>query len=330
MHATGSSGGIVDAHIEVEPHRLHGFSCHTVDFRLQERTQGIVHGERTGVAIGEIHARCQHGNGHLATSFHRHGLQLVADTHVIGCIDDKFESQLTECLGKFHTAIEIHYPTRSRAFIHGRLHMLGGSDVETGIKRVAGKLDVAAVLYGEGLERDNGQRILHLTVAEGVASGKCEFVYRIIAHHQIAATHQVDIVGMVGIEHTQDTGSLVDGQAQPHVQARDDRPLHHLLGGVAEVGKGNQFVELVVCRQFRIAHDIGHIRAAQHIYLAAHSQVVHGTGHQRHEVDKRLAIRLRPWILLGVDELEVACLHAQIHRHAVEIAKIEVTRDGQR
>ena len=64
----------------------------------------------------------------------------------------------------------------------------------------------------------------------------------IVTHTQITATQQVDVIGLVGIEHANDTGSLINGYAHQHVKAIELRPTHHLNRGIIKVGKLHQLV----------------------------------------------------------------------------------------
>ena len=93
---------------------------------------------------------------------------------------------------------------------------------------VARELDVAAILYGKGLERDDGERVFHLAAVEGVAAGEGELVGGVVAHAQVAAAYQRDVVGVVGVEHAHDVGRLVDRHAQLHIQAANGGALHGL------------------------------------------------------------------------------------------------------
>ena len=136
--------------------------------------------------------------------------------------------------------------------------MFGGGDVESGIHRIASEFHIAAVLDGEGLQRDDGQRVFHLTVGEGVTT--CEVdAFVIVSQAQVAATHQVDVVALFSIEVTEDTGSLRHADCQVGLDTSGGGTGDNDLGGIAEVCELYQLVETVVGRQWRIEQHIGHV-----------------------------------------------------------------------
>ena len=205
MHGTRSIGAVIDAHAEVEG--LEGRAGNVVDLTLEEAAEGRVHGELAGVAVGEIHAGGEHGHGNFPAFLGRHALQLAADGVVLRCIDDELQTHVVEGLGDDDTTVEGNTTIRTALAADSGLGVLGGGDVESGIHRIACELHIAAILDGEGLQRDDWQRVFHLTVGEGVTA--CEVdAFVIIFHAQVAAAHQVDVVALLGIKITEDAGSL--------------------------------------------------------------------------------------------------------------------------
>ena len=185
-------GGVVHAHREVQ--RAQGVAGDAVDLAVEERAQGGVHGEGTGVAVGQIHARSEHGDSEFAALFATHGLQLAVDHHVLGGVEGELHTHVVERLGDLHTAVEIDATSHTAGAGNGGLGALGGGDVERGVHGVASELDIRAVLNGECLQRDDGQRVFHLAVRQRVTTAEDEVVGRGILHAQRAATHEVDVV----------------------------------------------------------------------------------------------------------------------------------------
>ena len=70
MGRAGGVGTVVDTHTQVEG--LQGGTRDVVDLALEERTEGVVHGEPARVAVGEIHSRGEHRDGDLAALLGRH------------------------------------------------------------------------------------------------------------------------------------------------------------------------------------------------------------------------------------------------------------------
>ena len=185
--------GVVDAHAEVESHRAHRLASHVVDFVLEERRQGVVHRKLVGVAVGEIHARGEHGHCHLAATLGGERLELVADGHVVRGVDNELEAQIVERLGELDTTVEV-YGTTAAALAYGGLDALGSGDVQLRVHGVARELDVAAVLYGKGLERDDRERVFHLAAVGREASRQAHVALLRKAHGEVAATFKVHIV----------------------------------------------------------------------------------------------------------------------------------------
>ena len=176
--------------------------------------------------------------------------------HILWRIERKLKSHIVQCLGDDDTTVEFDSASYSRASRNSRLGALHRRDVQRGIHHVAGKLDIGAILDGKGLQRNDGQRILHLAVRQRVASCQLHVVGRIILHTQRTTTHQVDIVGVVGIEPSLDMRSIGYIQRHVHSQTVDRGALDDNPGGIAEVSELDQLVDLVVSGQWRVAQDI--------------------------------------------------------------------------
>ena len=72
MHRAAGIGGVVDAYAHIEG--LQSRAGDIVDLALQEGTEGGVHRETAGVAVGQIHTCGKHGDSNLATFLFRHGV----------------------------------------------------------------------------------------------------------------------------------------------------------------------------------------------------------------------------------------------------------------
>ena len=81
MHAAVGIGRVVHAEGEVEA--AQGIARNLVDFGIEERAESGIHGDGSGVAVGQIHACGQHGDGQLASLLDAHGLQLAAHLHIL-------------------------------------------------------------------------------------------------------------------------------------------------------------------------------------------------------------------------------------------------------
>ena len=168
VHRAAGIGGVVDAYAYVEG--LQGRTGDIIDLALQEGTEGGVHRESVGVAVGQIHACGEHGDGNLATFFIRHGVQLTADTVILRSFDNKLQSHVVESFGDNHATVESNITAHTTLIGHAGLGALCGGDVQLGIHGIACEFHKTAILDGEGLQRDDGQRIFHLTIRECIAS----------------------------------------------------------------------------------------------------------------------------------------------------------------
>ena len=212
------------------------------------------------------------------------------ERHILGSIERELQSHIVERPCYHHSTLEVHSPALLSVGAHRGPRLLSGCDVQFRVHHISRELYVAAVLYGEGLERNHRQGVFHLTVAERILAREAEFVERVVSHTQVAASHKVDIVGVVGIEITHHVGSLVHSHRENHVETRQRRMLHGLLSGVAEIGEFHQFVHLVVGGQRRVSQYIRHIGGTEHVEPSAHHQIVEFSAHRTVEVDIRLAV----------------------------------------
>ena len=213
MHIARGIGGVVHAHREVQ--RAQGIARNLVDFRAEERAECAVHTEGPRVAVSQIHARREHGDSQLAALFDTHRQQLAVQLHVLGSIEHKLHTHIVEGLGDDDTTVEDDAAPIAVGIVHTGLGALRGLDVQRRIHRLARKLNIRTILDDERLERNDRQRVFHLTVRQGVTTAQLQVVSRRVQHAQRAAAHQVDIVGVVGIEVGHHVGTL--GYVYSHV-----------------------------------------------------------------------------------------------------------------
>ena len=185
MRLSCGIGGVVEAHLQVDT--LQGTCRDVVDLALQERAQCGVHRERIGVAIGQIHAGGEHGDGELTALFLAHRVELALHLGILWGFDDEHQAHVLQRLGDDHAAVEQHAAALTIFRTHGGTMALGGRDVQRGIAGLAGELHVAALLQREGLQRDDGQRVFHRAGVDGVAAGEVQAV-GIHPQTQIAAS----------------------------------------------------------------------------------------------------------------------------------------------
>ena len=208
--------------------------------------------------------------------------------------------------------------------------MFGGGDVKRRIHRRSSELDVAAVLNGERLQRNDRQRVFHFTVGKRVAARESQVVGHVIDHAQRAASHQVDVVALVAVQIGHHVGTLRHIDGHIHREAHELGTFHDGLRGVGEVGEAHEAFKLVVGCQRRVAQDVGEVGGAQHIELSTHHQIGEQAVDISVEIHVGLAIGFRPRILLGVDEQEVLCPHLQIKTHARGVGEVELAVGSQR
>ena len=124
--------------------------------------------------------------------------------------------------------------------------MLGGGDVQRGVHRGTGELDVAAVLNGERLQRNDRQRVFHLAVGQCVATCEAQVVGHVVDHAQRATAHQVDIVALVGIQISHHVSALRHINGHIHREAHEFGTFHNGLRRVGKVGEAHKAFQLVV------------------------------------------------------------------------------------
>ena len=144
----------------------------------------------------------------------------------------------------------------------------------------------------EGLQRDDGQGIFHLTAADGVAAPHHNLVDGIVLQAQAASANNVYIVGVVGIEVAIHMGAIVDVDVEVHIEARERRTVDDILGRVLQINKLHKALQLVVGGEGRVFQVVSQVGCAQHVQSAAHRQVADRSLHQTIEIYKRLAVSL--------------------------------------
>ena len=75
---------------------------------------------------------------------------------VFGCVECELESHVLQCLCDDDARDELHASSHSVSSCHRGLCLFLGGDVELRVHYVAVELEIATVLYGEGLERNDG------------------------------------------------------------------------------------------------------------------------------------------------------------------------------
>ena len=239
-------GAVVDAYTEVDG--LQGGTRDVVDFTLEEGTEGIVHREAARVAVGDVHTCGEHRDGDLTTLFGRHRSEVGIDGIILRGLDDELHTHIIERLGDDDTTVEYHTAADTSIVADGGFGSLGGGDVQSWVHRVASELYITAVLDVEGLQRDDGQRVFHLTAGERVTACKVETLI-VILHTQVTTASQIGIVGLLGVEVADEVSAFrhADGEVDIHtcgLGTRDDG-----LGGVGEVCELHQLIETIVGRE---------------------------------------------------------------------------------
>ena len=117
------------------------------------------------------------------------------------------QPHVVERLGDDDPTVEGHTSAYTSIVADGCLSTLCGCYVQTGIHGVARKLHVAAVLDCEGLQWNDWQRVFHLATAERVAACQVD-AFIVIFHSQVAASRQVDVVGLLWIKVADEVGTL--------------------------------------------------------------------------------------------------------------------------
>ena len=168
--------------------------------------------------------------------------------HVFRRIKGKLKTHIVERTGDDNTTSEVHAPPHSITSRHGSLGCFCCRDMKSGIHHVARKLNIRSILDNKSLERNNGQRVFHLAITQGVFTRQLQIVGWIVGHAQRAATHQVNIVGMVGIKIGYHVCAFRYFHRQIHIEACQVWTIHHGLRCIAKVCKLHQFVKLVVGR----------------------------------------------------------------------------------
>ena len=186
-------------------------------------------------------------------------------------------------------------------------------------------------MYVKGAQRYHWQGVFHLTLAQGVASRELQTVGWVVRHAQIATANEVDIVGVVSIQCAHHMSLLIDTDTHVHAEAVDVGSFHGVDGcGVGEVGEADEIFQFAISGECRLAQHIGHIGITQHIKPATHLQGRERSLHHTEEVDICLAVEFRAWVLLGIDQQEVACAHPHVKHHLVHVGEVETALYVQR
>ena len=207
--------------------------------------------------------------------------------------------------------------------------MLSGRDVQRGIHRIALKLHIAAVLDGEGLQRDDRQRIFHLASIQGIAPREVETLV-IILHAEVTTAHEVDIVRLFNIEVADNVGTMIHGDGQIGIKSCRYGLGDDGLDGIAEIGKLHQLVETVIGREGRVEEHVGHIRRTEHFETASHVELLKWSLHARQEIHVGLTEGDTLGFLLRIDQQEVCSPHTHIHRDTVHIREIDIAHHVDR
>ena len=127
------------------------------------------------------------------------------------------------------------------------------------------ELDVTTLLYGERLERDDRQRVFHLSLIEHISACEAKIVDHIVTHAQFTPSYQINIIAVVSVEVAFDACALIHVQSQVHVESIQRRSADYLLRSrVVEIHESHQFIKSVVSGKWRIAQHISHIGSPQY------------------------------------------------------------------
>ena len=202
-------------------------------------------------------------------------------------------------------------------------------DVQRRIHHVTGEFHIRAVLNGKGLQRDDGHRILHLTIRQGITACQSQVVLWRVEHAQRTTTHQIDVVRVIGIQVGHDVGTISHVQCHIHLETCQLRTFYDGLCTITEVGKLNQFIQLVIRRQRAVAKHVAHIGRAQHVETATHRHIVQSTTDTCKEIDEGLTVSYALLILLGIDNLIVLSPQTYIRHDMVWIGKVHTAMNVQ-
>ena len=328
MAGTLGIDGIV--HTKRKVNGTQGIARNLVDLGVKERAEGGVHREGIGIAAVQIHTRSKHGDGQLASLFNTHRLQFAVQLHILWGIQRELKSHIVKRLGNHDTTIEVDAPSYSITARNGSLGAFHSSNVQRGVHRITRKLNIRTILDSKRLQRNDGQRVFHLTVRQRITSRQLQIVSRRIAHTQRTTSHQIDVIGVVSIEVGHHMGTLRHLKGHIHCESVECWTLNDNLRSIAEVSKLDQIVQLIVCSQGRVAQHIAHISSSQHFHTTSHIQIVQRATHGGKHIDEGLSIGYALGILLGVDNLEITGSHPHVDHHLIEIGEVDLALDVQR
>ena len=156
-----------------------------------------------------------------------------------------------------------------------------------------------------------------------------QIVLRRINHTQCATAHQINIVRMVSIQIGHNMCSICYIKRHIHLETCQLWSFYDGLGTVTEVGKLNQFIQLVISCQRAVTKHVTHISRTQHIETATHIHIIQSTTNTGKEVDESLAIGYTLLILLGIDNLIVLGPQTHICHDMIKISKVNTTMNVQ-
>ena len=157
--------------------------------------------------------------------------------------------------------------------------MLGSCYIESRIHWIARKLNIRAILNGKGLQRNNRQRIFHLTVIERISTCETQVVNIVILHSQLSSTYEVNIVRLINVKSTKNVSTLVDIQSHIHTETTKRRTRNREFCTISKIGKLNKLVKLIVSGKWTVTKYIGKVSRTQHIQTTTHLQIVNRSRH---------------------------------------------------
>ena len=114
---------------------------------------------------------------------------------------------------------------------------------------------VASILYDEGLEWNDRQGVLHLTLCYGVAA--CQLCLLVcVGISQVAVAYQVEIVGVSSVEPALYVGTLYHADVEVHVHTVNSRTADSYRVATLEVCECHQFLQSVVSCDRRVAQYV--------------------------------------------------------------------------
>ena len=195
-----------------------------IDFLLQERTECRVHSEARSIVLGEIHTRSKHRDSKLTTFLYGFRLQFITNRRVIKRINDELKSHVLKCLRQYHATVKGDR-LLSITEINGCFVLLNSRYAQSWVHHIARELDIRAVFYLKGLQRNDRQRIFHLTCRDSISTCHADITTQVL-HSQGTFTKDVKVVGVVGVKPTGYVGILFNGNREVHRHTIHLRTIH--------------------------------------------------------------------------------------------------------